>query len=443
MRRAALAQRARAAAIGTTGGSIVEPRPRPASPRLALQPALSEKRHRRGTPRVAPPRRGASPALRPLTIDPAAQESVRLSSLSEPELRSVKPATLRSYGLYDAEFRRWTKGRFKRDAIDIVLLKYVSHLLACLTPTSAIEGSVSAVLFFACTSLKCWPRLQRAVRGARLTRPHRSRIPLAEEIVAAIAAVLIAWGLRPFALLVLLSASAYLRPGEARALRVEDVLPPSRGQAKLLQFWSLFLAPEERGLPTKTGLYDETIYLDHPPCLGEAIGAYSSQFLKQALLFPFPESMILRAWKEAAAVAGVEDAVLYQLRHAGASGDLLSARRTLPSIEGRGRWKTSASVKRYTKSGQVQRSLAKLSKCQLAFATAALANRDRMLLGVWSPRPDLVPEPSRSVRRLQQDSSTCILRARNFGVKEKRPPTPVDSCISVSSVARGKRARRS
>ena len=220
MRRAVLAQHVRAAAIGTTGGSFGEQRPRPVSPRPAPQPALSEKRIRRGTPRVAPPRRGTSPALRPLTIDPAAQESVRLSSLSEPELRSVKPATLRSYGLYDAEFRRWTKGRFKRDAIDIVLLKYVSHLLACLTPTSAIEGSVSVVLFFARTSLRCWPRLQRAVRGARLTRPHRSRIPLAEEIVAAIAAVLISWGLRPFALLVLLSAAtsgpAKPEPSESR-----------------------------------------------------------------------------------------------------------------------------------------------------------------------------------------------------------------------------------
>ena len=404
---------------------------------------LPKARAPRGTPRVARPRSGASPALKPLIIDPAAMSSVKQSQLSDPELRSVRAGTLRSYGLYDAEYRKWKGKRFPRTAVDLVLLRYIAHLLACGTPTSAIEGTVSAVLFFACTSLRCWPRLQRAVRGARLTRPHQSRIPLAEEIVAAIAAVLVSWNLRPFALLVLLSMSAYLRPGEARGLRVEDVLRPSRGRAKLLRCWSLFLAPQERGLPTKTGLYDETIYLDHPEGLGEAIGAYASQFPPSAILFPFPEALILRAWKAAAAAVGVEDAVLYQLRHAGASGDLLSARRTLAAIEGRGRWRTSTSVKRYSKSGQVQRSLAKLSRAQMSFASASLANLDKMLRGSWRPRHDLVVEPSRSVRKIQQDSSTCILRARNFGVKEKRPPTPVDSCISVSSVARGKRARRS
>lgn len=423
------------------GGSIVEPPPRHVWQRPAVRAGLPKPREPRGTPRVARPRSGASRASKPLIIDPAAVESVKQSKLTDPELRSVRPGTLRSYGLYDAEFRRWRRGRLPKSLIDVVLLEYIAHLLACNTPTSAIEGSVSAVLFFACSSLRCWPRLQRAVRGARLTRPHQSRIPLAEEIVAAIAAILIAWNLRPFALLVLLSTSAYLRPGEARALRVEDVLKPSKGRAKLLQCWSLFLAPQERGLPTKTGLYDETIYLDHPAGLGEAIGAYASQFPATSLLFPFPEAMILRVWKAAAAAAGVGDAVLYQLRHSGASGDLLAARRTLPAIEGRGRWQTSASVKRYGKSGQVQRSLAKLSKSQMAFASGALAQRGRLLQGTWRPRHDHVPELSRSLRRIQQDSSTCILRARNFGVKERQQPLPMAFCTGARPG--GKRRRPS
>ena len=38
----------------------------------------------------------------------------------------------------------------------------------------------------------------------------------------AIAAILVSWGFLLFALLVVLSASAYLRPGEARAARAED-----------------------------------------------------------------------------------------------------------------------------------------------------------------------------------------------------------------------------
>ena len=41
--------------------------------------------------------------------------------------------------------------------------------------------------------------------------------------------------------------------------------------------------------------------------------------------------------------------VRYSLRHAGASNDLLSQRRTLEGIKMRGRWSTDASLKRYTK----------------------------------------------------------------------------------------------
>ena len=112
-------------------------------------------------------------------------------------------------------------------------------------------------------------------------------MPLAEEVVSAVAAIMVMWGFRPLALLVLTAMTAYLRPGEVMSLRAEDILPPSQGQAALLREWSVFLRPEERGEPTKTGTFDETIYLDHPPGLGPALGAYKSQYSPSMTLFRF------------------------------------------------------------------------------------------------------------------------------------------------------------
>ena len=73
---------------------------------------------------------------------------------------------------------------------------------------------------------------------------------------------------------------------------------------------------------------------------------------------------------------------LYQLRHSGASADLLEKRRELPMVTARGRWLSDKSVRRYGKPGQVQRSLARLSADQLAYCSTALADLEQILLGL-------------------------------------------------------------
>ena len=49
--------------------------------------------------------------------------------------------------------------------------------------------------------------------------------------------------------------------------------------------------------------------------------------------------------------------VWYQLRHGGASADLLERRRSVPEIQARGRWMRPESMRRYAKSGQTQKVL--------------------------------------------------------------------------------------
>ena len=358
--------------------------------------------------------------------------------MTEAELRSVRPRTLKAYGVYDEAFRVWSTTHRRRGTWAAVLLEYVTFLLLSGSAASAAEGAVNAVLFFRSTSLRHHPRLQRALRGVRATRPHRSRVPLAEEIVAAVAAILIAWGLRPLALLVLLAATAYLRPGEVRSLRAADILPPSQGRAALLREWSVFLRPEEREEPTKTGTFDETIYIDHPPGLGEALGAYKSQFAPAMTLFPFHDSLVATAWRAAVEAAGAPKAVLYQLRHAGASADLLARRRSMLVIQSRGRWKSAHNCRRYSKSGQVQRSLAGLSARQMAFGSAALKNLGALLADQWQPAEALVPPPPARILRCPQALNECIMKARSSGGRGHRRPAS-----AASSTSAPKRARRS
>ena len=431
----------RALARGTSGSSSVDPLPRSDSISCRKQRVSRPRARKPGQPRLLPLRPGVVRRLRPLHIAPEAQESVAQSSLTEAELRSVKAPTLKAYGMYDGQFRGWCRQHRRSGQLESKLLEYVTFLLTAGAPTSSVECVVNAVLFFNCTSTKHFPRLQRALRGVRHTRPHRSRVPLAEEIVASIVAILIVWGLRPLALMVLLATSAYLRPGETRSLRAEDVLPPSQGRAVLLREWSLFLRPEERGEPTKTGTWEETIYLDYPVGLGEAIGSYAAQFAKQTPLFPFQDKLVLQAWKSAAEAAGVGGAVLYQLRHAGASGDLLAARRTLPAIQGRGRWKTSTNCRRYSKSGQVQRSLARLSANQMALGIACLKNLDGLLLGTWQPPPHLLPSMPRKIDKCRQALNECIMKVRSFGGKGKQRPASEAFDMPVRRKARRLAAR--
>eukprot|EP00974_Lingulodinium_polyedra_P048905 4698075-Lingulodinium_polyedra.AAC.1 len=58
--------------------------------------------------------------------------------------------------------------------------------------------------------------------------------------------------------------TAYLRPGEARGIRCEDLLPPVPNSRRGLCHWSLVIAPAARGEVTKTMASDDTVLLDAP-----------------------------------------------------------------------------------------------------------------------------------------------------------------------------------
>ena len=200
------------------GPSTAAPWPRVASVSSRVQRVSQPRARRPGCPRILPLRPAVARRLAPLIIDPAAAESVRRSGLTEAELRSVKAPTLKAYGECDARFHAWCRTHQRRGRWDSDLLDFVTFLMASGAATSEVERTVSAVMFFRSALLRQYPRVVRALRGARRVRPHKSRVPLAEEVVSAVAAIMVMWGFRPIALLVLTAMTAYLRPGEVMSL---------------------------------------------------------------------------------------------------------------------------------------------------------------------------------------------------------------------------------
>lgn len=116
---------------------------------------------------------------------------------------------------------------------------------------------------------------------------------------------------------------------------------------------------------------------------------------------------------------GVEGIVLYQLRHGGASGDYLEGRRSLQDVAMRGRWRTMASVRRYTKAGRVQKVLQSLPPSVLPFVKWAHDRLEQVMTGDLTGMPPLplaaektLKAATTSAARRRPSSSSSAAAAR-------------------------------
>ncbi|CAE7391323.1 ANK1 [Symbiodinium sp. CCMP2592] len=110
------------------------------------------------------------------------------------------------------------------------------------------------------------PRSRRCLKGWANMDPGKTRPPIPFPVIALIVLYLMRQSLGEAALLILLMFSAYLRPGEALALQIPDVVKPSR----TVPHYGINLHPADRYESSKVGLSDESILLDSPvlPLLG-------------------------------------------------------------------------------------------------------------------------------------------------------------------------------
>lgn len=195
---------------------------------------------------------------------------------------------------------------------------------------------------------------RQALRGWRRLEPPRSRLPLPWAVVARTANWLFANQLREEAILVLAMFVTYMRPSEPFKLLARHIVPPCPTAGLGHRHWALTLHPLEGGEGSKTHEFDESILLDtmEGAALGRALHTLGRQRLPHSLLFTTTQGALGRSFHRACTGLGLGALgcpTLYQLRHAGASWDFASGRRTLPEVQRRGRWRAPISVRRYEK----------------------------------------------------------------------------------------------
>ena len=237
------------------------------------------------------------------------------------------------------------------------------------------------------------PRVKIALQGWQRVAPSVTRLPVPWPVLSALCVVLLRMELPEMALATLLAADAYLRPGELLWLMAEDVVVGKPTLGKVYGQTGLLLFPSERGRPSKTHLFNDSVMLDHPQrlWLGPLLEAHARK--RRGLpLFSFTYRQWLESFRSAGHALGLEDwgMTLYVLRHIGPTADYLTRSRTLPDIQRRGRWGQESSVRRYEKASRVTSRLAKLTAPQLDFVEECDKHLEAFLMR-RRPLPVLAP----------------------------------------------------
>lgn len=201
-----------------------------------------------------------------------------------------------------------------------------------------------------------FPRAQRALKGWRKREPGHSRPGAPFEVVCKMASELILEGNHVLACALLVHHDTYCRPNEFLHIRKRDVFPPSPENLGLADAWVLQIRPPEDLIPTKVGEFDDTVLIDgnSSSAAKEAIRFVYSRTQSDAdFLFPFDLNFFGVAIKRISKKLCLQKMLLcpHAMRHGGASTDALRGRRSLLSIQKRGRWASINSLKRYEKAG--------------------------------------------------------------------------------------------
>ena len=176
-------------------------------------------------------------------------------------------------------------------------------------------------------------RSKRALKGWKNLDPGNSRSPLAWPFISLMATTLMQLGLPHAALCILTMFSTYIRPSEALKIRCQDLVR----SVQLGVSWAINLNPLESMEQSKVGLSHEAILLDSQGMefLGPALERLRTGAAPTDLLFRMDDPTLHASWKKALLSLNLPQdfAVLYQIRHSGASWDALRKYRSLLEIK--------------------------------------------------------------------------------------------------------------
>jgi len=348
--------------------------------------------------------------------------------LTECEARTVGEAARRGYTHYVKLFGQWCLQNGRRvdpQNPELPLVDYLDVLLALTEPSHVANTTAAAVIDRTPgLALKDMSRVTRALRGFRKTSPPFSRYGFADQIVAGLAVAAVARGRRTLALQIVTGSKGYFRPGELRQFVVEDLVKPVAGGQRALGHHGLIVAPFQRAVPSKTLTFDDTVLfsLEEERWIGPMLEAVAEHQGPGKLLFGQAGGDEVRGWK--AVVADLElppRSTMYQLRHSGASSDLLAGRRAAADVLQRGRWESMRSLKRYAKPGQLQKLVADLPPHVQEFLIWAEENLQGVLLGMVAAKLPLRPRETTT----RGTAGTRRVRRRTLGVLDiPAPVTP-------------------
>ena len=309
------------------------------------------------------------------------------AAMSQLEKVSISGPQRRQYAAYLKGFKDFCKEQnlaWPLDSPDGVLADYCDDLFLAGQSAAVGEKTIAALEYFNLELKGKLIHAKRALKGWRKLAPPRSRLPLPRPLAMGIAMVMLTKGLREMALKLLLDFDCYLRPSESLDVLGKHIVAPVAGTGKQYQKFSVVIRDQDMGLPDKTGIFDNTLHLDHPltsKWLGPALLQLAKAKGKDAPVFSFKMDKFREQYQRAGSLLGVPHLHTYQLRHGGASDDLNSQTRDFNQVRERGRWRTDASVRRYAKTGKIQKLLGSLNKHHLEYCEWSQNNMQNVLEG--------------------------------------------------------------
>jgi hypothetical protein len=144
---------------------------------------------------------------------------------------------------------------------------------------------------------------------------------------------------------------SYLRPGEG--IRVHTDLFAASNQ--VCSYWSLIVCPSNRKKRSKTGKSEDTVLFDNIKYLWfDTVLALLRSRTEEKSLWNFSYPQMAAEFERVYHLLGFPHLVPYMTRHSMPSLERAAQERTLAEIMKRRRWRSTNSVNRYEKAGQLQ-----------------------------------------------------------------------------------------
>lgn len=292
--------------------------------------------------------------------------------------QKVTQKTLTRYLQEIAKFKMWLRSQKRRwnlSKLDNLATRYITHL----QETEMRECHEASYLVYGLQLLHCdgpkqffLPNTKQALGGWKNQRPGSMRLPVPEEVVFDFVQYFVNENLLNMAMAILLQTHCYLRPSECLSLTRQHVCFPATGRYSK---WGLIIAPQELGVRTKTGHFEDSVVIGDHPETGWIAGLFAI-FMRHVSGDLFP-GLTLHQYETKLAQA--ERVLLYPakcvtphvFRHTGPSNDFYHQRRDLNAIQKRGRWRAKASVRRYEKSSLLIKRWEVVAKSRSAIVNSA------------------------------------------------------------------------